>query len=1699
MKESGEDLPDLKAVDVVEATIKIQSAYKGFKARKMIKQHKEIMPDLNCAQVQDATLKIQSAYRGFKTRKDMKEAGEELPDLKAADVVEATIKIQSAYKGFKTRQMIKKHQEILPDLNCAQVQDATVKIQSAYRGFKTRQELRTKEDSVSDSSDSSEPESQQRGKDSSDSSATESEDDSKKPTRVNSVKRAQAIKNQKGTMRRRVPDSSATESDAIESMPDTDADDEENMYTPKPRREVPDSSATESEVGEGEDMPDLDDSDVENATIKIQSAFRGFQARKNVTKPKPVVNKPKFEDIVHAAITIQRAYRRYKKNKQERRNSAKIAQQKKLALKSQKPKQDIIRKSSKSDVQKKTKRRNLAEVAMAAVTIQRAYRRYKTKKDEKRKVLSKSTQQKKSGLKLQRSQQELTRRPIKTTQAAGKKQRPKLVDVVNATTTIQRAYRRYKERKEERIRQAKRHQQTQSKLKSQKSKQELSKKTTKTSQVPVKRQKSTPKFSDVVHAAVTIQRTYRSYKKRKQERQHKKLDQRSKKTSSRVATKKQHLKRQQTFSDVVLATRTIQKAYRSYSARKRARQNAKVNTEVMPDLNCAQVQDATVKIQSAYRGFKTRRQVKEREEDLPDLAAADVVAATIKIQSAYKGFQTRKMIQKHKEIMPDLNCAQVQDATIKIQSAYRGFKTRKVMKDKDEELPDLAAADVVAATIKIQSAYKGFQTRKMIKQHKEIMPNLNCAQVQDATIKIQSAYRGFKTRKMVKEQSQDMPDLDAADVVAATIKIQSAYKGFQTRKMIKAHKEIMPDLNCAQVQDATVKIQSAYRGFKARKEIRISNEDLPNLKDDDVRDATVKIQAAYRGFQTRKKMKGESDLTDPGDLPDLSDQETLAAALKIQSAFKGYQVRKIHTKVPFTPQPSIDFDNMPPVGITHKSTSSKRFPPVPQRFDSQEMQRKTRSTSSNVPNDFGVKETPKSPLPARSSRLKEVAIPTVPPPLNENKSVHSKQELTSSASSNISELENKDDQAGFLQQSLLRKESLGSFFKKQSEPPSPITPTQPPVEEKERGRKESLTRAFREAGETIRSRSKSKEKQKKELSLPQKEKDEQTKSKIGGFFSSMFKSKSKQKPTTPTDPISPDMKAMSNVEFKFDETAEIKSQDHIKIVGEKTQKPSMKTDVRDDVIKSASPKASSSDADSRRSDKLSRASSKEEEIASCSSGSQLKLNKSSVTSKAEGKALRRMSHESKEISSKPGGPGVNGANISRQVVTPDKKITSVQSELDDPNLKKDLIHVVLTAVEENWLNQAPKPTLDKVAALQALDSDPELENSERSTSEADYVKKKMKAQKSEDLNSDDEGAQLCKQESADGDLPYVETTLPQERPGIVTITPSSQRLSQCKLTSTERPRSSSPRKPGKLSQYVKTKEKADNNKEPMTVKLPRQESKTKMKPKTGSSQQSWDKFSAAGLQSPKQVRKTAPQPKPERKKREPPKSVSITHDSASGKPDWIDCESLPEKKKQPKKYESTEPLKSPTDTGRAGLQTPTGTQIVSPEECSCDCHHESPPNTLTRTLSQKSRGVLRSSMAAASTSSSGSSSRPVPCAASRKKESPPTYKKAETCSKGAVPKSSRRPGGPPTPPIRTSSAVKSPKPSAGSREVLTRNPGEVASSSHSRTARTQGGEQSQQSEKVVRRVTQEGRAVRRRDEARRESLAKRSSTISSDD
>ena len=93
----------------------------------MIHQQKDALPDLNSAKVQEATIKIQSAYRGFKTREELKDEGHHLPDLKAKDVAAAAIKIQAVYKGFKARQMIKDNKGF-PSPSCQDIQEETGKV-----------------------------------------------------------------------------------------------------------------------------------------------------------------------------------------------------------------------------------------------------------------------------------------------------------------------------------------------------------------------------------------------------------------------------------------------------------------------------------------------------------------------------------------------------------------------------------------------------------------------------------------------------------------------------------------------------------------------------------------------------------------------------------------------------------------------------------------------------------------------------------------------------------------------------------------------------------------------------------------------------------------------------------------------------------------------------------------------------------------------------------------------------------------------------------------------------------------------------------------------------------------------------------------------------------------------------------------------------------------------------------------------------------------------------------------------------------------------------------------------------------------------------------------------------------------------------------------------------------------------------------
>merc|ERR1712062_712953 len=120
-------------------------AFKKYKQRKLKKQIEEGLPNLNCRDVQEATIKIQSSFRGFQARKKV-----EAKKRKAGDVVFAAMTIQRAFKKYKQRKLKKQIEEGLPDLNCRDVQEATIKIQSSFRGFQARKKVDAKKRKAGD-------------------------------------------------------------------------------------------------------------------------------------------------------------------------------------------------------------------------------------------------------------------------------------------------------------------------------------------------------------------------------------------------------------------------------------------------------------------------------------------------------------------------------------------------------------------------------------------------------------------------------------------------------------------------------------------------------------------------------------------------------------------------------------------------------------------------------------------------------------------------------------------------------------------------------------------------------------------------------------------------------------------------------------------------------------------------------------------------------------------------------------------------------------------------------------------------------------------------------------------------------------------------------------------------------------------------------------------------------------------------------------------------------------------------------------------------------------------------------------------------------------------------------------------------------------------------------------------------------------
>ncbi|XP_030754530.1 uncharacterized protein LOC115881253 [Sitophilus oryzae] len=275
--------------------------------------------------------------------------------------------------------------------------------------------------------------------------------------------------------------------------------------------------------------------------------------------------------------------------------------------------------------------------------------------------------------------------------------------------------------------------------------------------------------------------------------------------------------------------------------------------------------------------------------------------------------------------------------------------------------------------------------------------------------------------------------------------------------------------------------------------------------------------------------------------------------------------------------------------------------------------------------------------------------------------------------------------------------------------------------------------------------------------------------------------------------------------------------------------------------------------------------------------------------------LRSTSEESQHI------PISNSTTITISTVS-----TKIQSETDGV----DGSIVQLEGAERIVTNPVVKKNM-------VIDDDLNSSESERDSVE-EYVRcpKNLALQVETRSFEIEREAIVLQQDSFEDELPYVPTTLPQERSAAVPIIPVKQRcVSSIKTFSIERPRSTTPIQSSALENYcddfvgkVKTEPKAvESCTEKIKITLP-ECSKTKTQKETIDGE----------IKPP--VEETPPPL--------PPKGVQKS---------WINFEEVPERRKPPKRIQ-TIPSRGHIDVPEFMVKDNIVYTYVNPEECKCECH-----------------------------------------------------------------------------------------------------------------------------------------------------------------
>lgn len=203
---------------------------------------------------------------------------------------------------------------------------------------------------------------------------------------------------------------------------------------------------------------------------------------------------------------------------------------------------------------------------------------------------------------------------------------------------------------------------------------------------------------------------------------------------------------------------------------------------------------------------------------------------------------------------------------------------------------------------------------------------------------------------------------------------------------------------------------------------------------------------------------------------------------------------------------------------------------------------------------------------------------------------------------------------------------------------------------------------------------------------------------------------------------------------------------------------------------------------------------------------------------------------------------------------------------------------------------------------------------------------------------EEESTGLVFQESFDDELPYVPTTLPEERGQGVQLIPMKERAQiEVRTCPLERPRSRTPMNPSRMDNYSATSaaDSSDSSKsgEKLKISLPkrtdsgkdRSRQKSPRRISNGSGNKTWFDFGETGGEQSDEKRGSATDDEPPPPPLPPRKPSQTTQ--------WIDFDNIPEKRKPAKKITTLPSKDSSIDRSHIVQYN-----YVNPEECQCECH-----------------------------------------------------------------------------------------------------------------------------------------------------------------